>query len=133
MTLPAIKQYSTDLARHPMDYLIAVRNQGTKKQIGAMMGMPYPADPITEPEFVGLTYGEVALFRQVQAAADGSGSALDRILDRSDGKPVNTNVNVTPASYMDFLDEIAKKEKEGIIDVDGVVDGPAEETTQPFD
>lgn len=102
---------------HPAQVLAAVKSDNIKATLVQLWSCKYPADPILEPEYVGLTYGQVALLIQTKRAALGDGTALDRILDRMIGKPqtLNTNVNVG-ASYTDFLDEVAKQE--GVIDVD---------------
>lgn len=58
-----------------------------------------------------MTYGEVALYRQLDLAARGSRDALEMLLDRMIGKAANTNLNVnTTVTYQDFLDNLAQKE-----------------------
>ena len=115
------------MAEHPLQTLCRVRGLRPKQVISTMMELPYPADPIIEPDFVGMTYGEVALFRQVQRAASGSRDALEMILDRTEGKPIQTNQNVnTSMTYQDFLLKIAAEEGE-IIDVEPEPRRPSEE------
>lgn len=98
-------------------YLSLVKNDDVKANIKALWNMPYEADEILEPEFVGLTYGQVILFQQIKTAVRGDGQATDRILDRMIGRPeqVNKNLNVS-GTYAEWLDQIAKQE--GIIDAD---------------
>lgn len=105
---------------HPAQYLASIKADDVKANIKQFWTMVYDADPILEPECVGLTYGQVIIFRQVQQAVNGSGDATDRLLDRMIGKPeqLNKNVNLN-GSYRDFLEEVARAE--GIIDVDGTV------------
>lgn len=104
------------LAEHPYATLARLKSDDVKANLKEMCNLPYPADPILEPDYVGLTYLQVMLLRTVERAANGSLDAFDRVLDRMVGKPqqVNTNVNVG-ATYKDFLDEIARKEN--IIDI----------------
>lgn len=102
---------------HPAQYLAKCKATEVKTTIEAMWNTRYPACPVLEPEFVGLTFGQVAIFRQVQAAASGCSIAFDKMVDRMVGRPmqVNQNLNVNK-SYKDFLLEIAREE--GIIDVE---------------
>lgn len=84
--------------------LAQLDSKQTPQMIEAALNAPYPADPLLEPDFVGLTNAQVMVIRQVLRAAGGSGDAFDRIMDRLVGKPTNTskNLNVS-ASYEDFL------------------------------
>jgi len=102
---------------HPSQYLANLKSQDLKANMQLMLDMPYDADPILEPEFIGMTYRQVIIYRQIQLAVKGDGAAVDRIWDRIEGRPtqVNTNVNVN-GTYKDFLTEVARKE--GFIDVD---------------
>lgn len=105
------------LPEHPLQTLCRVRGLRPKQVISTMLELPYPADPILEPDFVGMTYGEVALFRQLQRAAAGSSASLEMLLDRTEGKPVQSNVNVNASvNYQDFLKKLAAEDGE-IIDV----------------
>ena len=105
--------------QNPAKYLAELKAKASdvRTQIGAIADMPYPADPITEPEFQGLTYYQVGLIRQAQLMGIGSLDALEFFTDRRIGKPaqVNLNVNATE-SYTDFLEKIARAEGE-VIDV----------------
>ncbi len=95
-----------------MEALINVRQERSSVQFLAMFNLPYPADPILEPHLVGLTFGQVALMQQVIKAAEGDGVVLERILNRTEGTPINTNVNLNKnVTYQDFLDIIIKKEQ----------------------
>ena len=109
------------LAQNPAEYLakLKLKFQDTRAQIRAVMNMPYPADPLIEPELAGLTYYQVGLIRQAQLAGVGSLEALEFFTDRDIGKPaqVNANVNISAESYADFLKRIAVAEGE-IIDVE---------------
>lgn len=106
------------LAVHPAQYLSTLKRDDIKANLRTLWNHPYPADPLLEPEFEGMTYGQVALHQQVIAAARGSLEALTVVLDRLIGKPeqVNKNLNVS-GSYADFMEQVAKAEG-GIIDVD---------------
>lgn len=111
------------LALHPAQYLATIKQADVKANIKALWCAPYDADPILEPEFVGLTHGQVILMQQMKKAIAGDGESTDRLMDRMIGKPeqVNKNLNVQ-GTYKDFMEEVAKAE--GIIDVDGnVIDG----------
>lgn len=113
------------LAFHPAQYLATVRRHDVKANIKAIWSMPYDADPILEPECVGLTHGQVILMGQFKSALAGSGDAVDRLLDRMIGKPeqVNKNLNLG-GSYKDFLEEVAKLE--GNLPADGdIIDAQA--------
>lgn len=105
------------LNKHPAQILANIRRDDVKANIKALWCALYDADPILEPDYVGLTYGQVVLLQQVQQAARGDGTATDRLLDRLIGKPeqVNKNLNVQ-GTYKEFMEEVAKAE--GIIDVD---------------
>ena len=108
------------MAVHPAEYLakLKVVMNDTRGNIKAVMHMPYPADPILEPEFVGLTYYQVGLIRQAQLATIGSLDSLEFFTDRDIGKPAQIQVNVGgEKSYATFLREIAVAEGE-IIDVE---------------
>lgn len=103
---------------HPYDYLITVRDGSLKDRITKAMDIPYPADPLFEPELLGLTMGEVAILKQVQMASHGSINSLELILDRTVGKVANNNVNLNATmTYQDFLDKIARED--GVVDIDG--------------
>jgi hypothetical protein len=107
-------------ATHPAQYLASVKLHDVKGSVKEFWCTPYDADPILEPELVGMSYGQVILFRQFQLAARGVGESVDRLLDRMIGKPEQTNKNLNlQGSYKDFLEEVAKAE--GIIDIDGRV------------
>lgn len=108
---------ANNLAVHPALYLARIKRDDIKGTFKALWNHPYPADPLLEPEFEGLTYGQVAVHQQMIAAARGSLEALNTILDRIIGKPeqVNKNLNVQ-GTYADFMEQVAIKE--GIIDVD---------------
>lgn len=109
--------YTQTLSIHPAQVLAHVKRDDVKANIRELWCAPYDADPILEPDFVGLTHGQVILLQQMRLAARGEGGAVDRVLDRLIGKPeqVNKNLNVQ-GTYKDFLEEVARKE--GIIDVD---------------
>lgn len=97
---------------HPMEYLSKTKFDRPAIQLQAMMDMEYPADPLLEPHLVGMTFGQVALMQQVTQAAGGNGYALDRVLNRMIGTPINTNVNVNKEmTYQDFLDNIAVQDQ----------------------
>lgn len=107
-------------AIHPAQMLVNIKKDDVKANIKALWNLPYDADPLLEPECVGLTYGQVIIQQQMKAAIRGDGTAVDRLLDRMIGKPeqVNKNLNVS-GSYKDWLEQVAKEE--GILDADGKV------------
>lgn len=102
-------------SRHPAEFLAQVKQGSPRDVLATLFDVPYPADPLLEPELEGLTYGQVACFKQMQMAARGDGAAFDRVLDRTIGKPVNTQINVDAKNYQDYLLDVARTE--GIIDV----------------
>lgn len=108
------------LAEHPAQYLARIKQASTdtRGNIKAVMHMPYPADPLLEPEFVGLTFYQVALLRQAQLAAIGELDSLEFFTDRDIGKPAQVNLNInTEETLEQFLKKIAIAEGD-IIDVD---------------
>lgn len=125
MTYSTTKQV---LAVHPAQMLANIKSHDIKANIKAMWSMPYDADPILEPELMGLSCGQVIIARQIQKAMEGDGTSVDRLMDRMIGKPeqINKNLNLK-STYKEFLEEIAIQE--GIIDVNGHVTGS--ETTSP--
>ena len=107
------------MAVHPAQYLakIKVAMTDTRGNIKAIMHMPYPADPLVEPEFQGLTYYQVALIKQAQLATIGELDSLEFFTDRDIGKPAQVQVNVNTQETLDsFLRKIAIAEGE-VIDV----------------
>ena len=106
---------------HPAEYLAKLKlaYNDTKGAIGAVAHMPYPADPLLEPELIGLTYYQVGLIRQAQAMGVGSLEALEFFSDRLIGKPaqVNLNVSANAESYAEFLKRVAIAEGE-IIEIE---------------
>ena len=90
--------------------LAKLSSNQTGQMIEVVLDLPYNADPLLEPELVGLTNAQVMVFRMVQKAANGSSDAFDRIMDRLVGKPVSTSKNLNvQTSYEDFLKTIATK------------------------
>lgn len=117
------------LPPHPAQAMGRIKASEVKSSIEAIWNHPYPACPILEPDLVGLTYGQVAIVKQVQMAAGGDPGAFDRILDRMIGRPLQVNHNVNAnKSYKDFCIEVAKEE--GILDADVVPPGPGGESSQ---
>lgn len=108
---------STHLQNNPAKFLATIKRDDVKNTIKALWAIPYDADPILEPEYMGLTNGQVIMMKQVELAVKGDGSALDRLLDRMIGKPeqVNKNLNVQ-GTYKEFMEEVARQE--GMIDVE---------------
>lgn len=96
---------------HPAQYLGRIKASEVKSTIEVIWNNPYPACPVLEPEFVGLSYGQVAILKQVLLASQGDPGAFDRVLDRMVGRPlqVNKNMNVNK-NYRDFLLDIAVEE-----------------------
>ena len=101
--------------QNPARYLATLKAQASdvRAMIGAISDMPYPADPIVEPEFVGLTYYQVGLIRQAQLMGIGSLEALEFFTDRRIGKPAQTNLNINTdaETYTSFLEKIARAEE----------------------
>ena len=107
------------MAEHPAQYLAKLKLgvTNTRGQIKAVMHMPYPADPLLEPEFEGLTFYQVALIKQAQLATMGELDSLEFFTDRDIGKPAQVNLNVNTEETLDsFLKKIAIAEGD-IIDV----------------
>ena len=103
---------------HPLKYLSEVNSVDCRKTISAIANMPYPADPLVEPEYVGLTYFQVSVLKQAELAARfASLESLEFLSDRIIGKPAQVNLNINAGdSYEAFLEKIAQAE-EKIIDV----------------
>lgn len=110
-------KHKGQIIKHPAEYLALVKESDIRGNIKALWDMPYEADPIAEPDFVGLTQGQVILFKQLQSAIRGDGAATDRLLDRLVGRPeqVNKNLNVS-GTYAEWLDQLAKQDE--IIDIE---------------
>lgn len=107
---------------HPAQLLNGIKATQVKRTMEVLWDCEYPACPVLEPEYVGLSYGQVAIKKQITMAAQGNSEAFERVLDRIIGKPmqVNQNLNVNK-SYKDFLDELAAQD---------VIEVKAEETLQ---
>ena len=106
------------LGYHPLKYLSSVQSTDCRKTISAIANMPYPADPLVEPEYVGLTYFQVSVLKQAELAARfASLESLEYLSDRIIGKPAQVNLNINAGdSYESFLQKIADAE-EKIIDI----------------
>ena len=113
--------YMPAMEENPAQYLAKLKIQfnDARGMIGAVAHMQYPADPLIEPELVGLTYYQVGLIRQAQRMGIGSMEAMEFFTDRMIGKPaqVNLNVNTDGESYTAFLKRIATAEGD-IIDAE---------------
>ena len=105
------------LMYHPLKYLGSIDAVDCRKQITGIASMPYPADPLVEPEFVGLTYYQVAVIRQAELAARHSSlDALEFLSDRIIGKPAQINLNVNASeTYEQFLSKIAETEEAQLV------------------
>ena len=102
-------------AEHPAQYLakLKVGSVDVRRQISAISDLPYPYDPLLEPELAGMTYYQVALLKQAQAAAAGALEPLVFFTDRRIGKPAQVNFNLNSnESYAEFLKRIARAEGE---------------------
>ncbi len=67
-----------------------------------------------DPEFEGLSNGEVMLIRLAREAANGDQSAMTILLDRILGKPkFQAEVKTLSFTYQEFLEELARKENVG--------------------
>lgn len=101
--------------QHPLHYLASVPVNDARKNIAAIANLPYPADILVEPEFVGLTYFQVAVIKQAQQAAlHGSLASLEFLSDRMIGRPAQVSLVATPENYEDFLKKIAETEEKTI-------------------
>ena len=109
------------LPTHPAEYLAKLKTlpSDARKQIANIAHMPYPADPLLEPEYVGLTYFQVGLLKQAGGMALGLIDSMEFFADRLIGKPaqVNVNISTTTESYTEFLERI-KQEEEKIVDIE---------------
>ena len=114
--------YTPAMAENPAQYLAKLKIQfnDARGMIGAVAHMQYPADPLIEPELVGLTYYQVGLIRQAQRMGIGSMEAMEFFTDRMIGKPaqVNYNLNASEETLDAFLKKIAIAEGD-IVDVEG--------------
>ena len=71
-----------------------------------------------------MTMLEAALYSAAKAAADGDIDALNKLLDRLLGKPVQQTITAT-GTLKDFLEQIAQNEQTApvsVIDTQGVLD-----------
>lgn len=75
-------------------------------QLKDVVRMPYMG---TEADKIGMTLIEAALFAAVKKAADGDTDALEKVLNRLMGKPLQqvANLNMT-TTLKEFLDGIAR-------------------------
>ena len=108
------------MVEHPAQYLarLKIKATDTRGNIKAIMHSPYPADPLLEPEYVGLTYYQVGLIQQARLATIGELDSLEFFTDRDIGKPAQINLNVNTQETLDsFLRKIAIAEGE-IVDVE---------------
>ena len=103
--IPPVAQTAVELEK--------LRKTPPSRQIQHIMHSPYPADPVLEPELIGMTYFQVASLRQAEKAAKGSLDSLEFLLDRTVGKAIqhNTNVNIG-GNYKDFLKSVKDKEEQ---------------------
>ena len=103
------------LPTHPAEYLAKLKTlpSDARKQIANIAHMPYPADPLLEPEYVGLTYFQVGLLKQAGGMALGLIDSMEFFADRLIGKPaqVNVNISTTTESYTEFLERIKQEEE----------------------
>lgn len=108
---------TTPCLNNTVKFLSTIKRDDVKNTIKALWSLTYDADPILEPDYIGLTNGQVIMMKQVELAVKGDGASIDRLLDRMIGKPeqVNKNLNVQ-GTYKEFMEEVARQE--GIIDVE---------------
>lgn len=76
-------------------------------QIKDAVALPYSG---ADAEKVGMTLIEAAVFSAARAAADGDLDALEKILNRLMGKPVQQVISAT-GSLKEFLEHIAQSEE----------------------
>jgi hypothetical protein len=95
------------------------------KQIRDVVARQYVG---ADPDKIGMTLLEAALYSAAEAAADGDVDALNKLLDRLVGKPVQQTITAT-ATLADFLNQIAQNEgrvvpsgpnKRTAIDIDAI-------------
>ena len=80
---------------HPAEYLAKLKTlpSDARKQIANIAHMPYPADPLLEPELVGLTYYQVGLLKQAGGMAVGCLDSMEFFTDRLIGRPAQGSHN----------------------------------------
>lgn len=76
------------------------------EQLKSVMGLPYLGRDVDK---IGMTLLEAALFAAMKKAAEGDTDALEKMLNRFMGKPLQqvANLNMT-TTLKDFLDGIAR-------------------------
>ena len=86
------------------------------EQFKSVVAMPYSGK---EADKIGMTLIEAALYSAAKKAADGDTDAMEKILNRLMGKPLQQvqNLNMT-TTLKEFLDAIARTECGSAIDVD---------------
>ena len=86
------------------------------EQFKSVVALPYSGK---EADKIGMTLIEAALYSAAKKAADGDTDAMEKILNRLMGKPLQQvqNLNMT-TTLKEFLDAIARTECGSAIDVD---------------
>ena len=83
-------------------------------QIKDMVSLPYMGK---EPDKIGMTLIEAAIYSAAKKAADGDLDALEKVLNRLMGKPVQQVISAT-GSLKEFLDAIARSDGTAPADTD---------------
>ena len=122
---------------YPEGRNIAVLDDGTIVPVGSRMSASDVANQIRgivclpylgkDPELIGMTLLEAGIYAAAKAAAGGDVDALNKLLDRLMGKPMQTVVSAS-GTLKDFLNGIADRDA----GVDGTTDRDTETDTDPL-
>ena len=87
-------------------------------QLQTIVSMPYLGD---DPELIGMTLLEAGMYAAAREAARGDVDALNKILDRLVGKPIQQIVSAS-GTLKEFLDGIARTDTPAAADPDPLSD-----------
>lgn len=122
----------------------AMQKEQVQQLYHAAMALPYRGewDAVSQsyqmdPQFEGMTYGEVIIVKQIRKAAEGDQKAAENVIDRILGKPKQAlETKSMHMSYSEFLDasaaeEMAYQAQYGNADQDDVIDVTASTVAGP--